>query len=599
MCGILFQISKEKIDIEKFNKALLLQKHRGPDHTGVKQYNDKMFFGHVRLSIIDLPERSNQPMMNDEGSNVIIFNGEIYNYIELKKDLQHKNINFKTEGDTEVLLKSLEFYGIEAIKNFNGAWSFLYYNKKDNKLVLSRDRFGKNPLYYYQDEKTFIVSSEIKSIFYLLQKKRIIRKEQIELFIKYNFLPNDNEKTLYHDIYQLKPGDICEINLNDKNFKIKSFNFNKLSNFLKNNTQLTLKEIIKDSVKVRLRSDVKTAILVSGGLDSAIVSNEANKISSNLVYYKCDFGKDEDDYYASYLSKELNINLIRIPMHPEKNNLLNKIENVIKIFEFPIPINGFTLSSNIIFEKLSKEGVKVVIDGMGADEIYGGYFDRYSLAYINSCIEKFRIFDLIYFIYYSVKYKHSGVLHLLKHTLKKILNFAFKFKFKNKNENPYLTKNQFKNFEDYQLDDNQSGITTLTLKLYNSSAMMNSVEARSPFYDYRHFFNISNDINSKFNKGLNKVLLRKHLPDNLKEIKNRIIKQPFRFGFETYFMKDKKEEIFKSIKNSSIVNSIIRENEVDKLFSDYSSSSSIFIAHRILRLYSVSVFEKIYGSSIK
>ena len=610
MCGILFQISKKKIHREKFKEALLLQKHRGPDHTGIKEYNN-MIFGHVRLSIVDLTSRSNQPMINKDTSNTIIFNGEIYNYLELKDDLENRNINFKTEGDTEVLLKSLELYGIDGIKNFNGSWSFLFFNKKENKIIISRDRYGKNPLYYFKDQNNFIVSSEIKSIFHLLNKDRIIRKDHIESFIKYNYLPNDNEETLYHDIYQLMPGDIGEIDLNKDEYSIKKFNFNKLSNFLEKDKNLSLKEIINDSVKIRLRSDVKTAVLISGGLDSSIVANIANKLSSNLVYYKCDFGKDDDDYYYSnYLCKILKINLIQVPMSPEKNvNLINKILDITKSFEFPIPINGFTLCSNILFERLSKDGVKVALDGMGADEVYGGYFDRYSKAYINSCIEKFRIKDLISFIYYSFKYSHGEILVLLKHTFKKILNFIFKVKFtskfynslgiNNQNESPFFLDSQFKNFKQYQLHDNQCGITSHTLKLYNSSCMMHSIEVRSPFYDFRQIFNIANDINMKFKKGLNKILLRNILSSDLKEIKSRVAKQPFRMGLEEYFMNKKKEEILQSIKHSKIVNSILDEKEVKKLIRTNLLTNSTFSTHKILRLYSVSAFESIYGYSIK
>ena len=171
MCGILFQFLKNGVNKKNFENSLLLQKHRGPDHTGIKQINNHMIFGHVRLSTIDLLTRSNQPMINEETSNLIIFNGEIYNYVELRKRLQEKGLKFKTEGDTEVLLKSLEVNGINAIKYFNGAWSFLFYDVKKNKIIISRDRFGKNPLYFFKDNQNLIVSSEVKSIFHLWNRR--------------------------------------------------------------------------------------------------------------------------------------------------------------------------------------------------------------------------------------------------------------------------------------------------------------------------------------------------------------------------------------------------------------------------------------------
>ena len=172
MCGILFQFSKNKVNEKLFKKSLLLQKHRGPDHTGITKVNDNLIFGHVRLSIIDLPERSNQPMISSDTSNIIIFNGEIYNYIEIKNNLKQQEVIFETEGDTEVLLKAIEKNGISAIKEFNGAWSFVFYERKNNKIIISRDRYGKKPFYYYKDNENLIISSEIKSIFSLLSKKK-------------------------------------------------------------------------------------------------------------------------------------------------------------------------------------------------------------------------------------------------------------------------------------------------------------------------------------------------------------------------------------------------------------------------------------------
>ena len=157
MCGILVSYSKSRlIEINNFKNSLELQKHRGPDNTGIIKVSDKLIIGNVRLSITDLSKNSNQPMLNDQTSNIISFNGDIYNYIELRDYLRKKGINFISKGDTEVLLKYLEFKGLHGIKDLNGKWAFVFYNKKENKLIVSRDRFGKQPLYYYNDNKTII-----------------------------------------------------------------------------------------------------------------------------------------------------------------------------------------------------------------------------------------------------------------------------------------------------------------------------------------------------------------------------------------------------------------------------------------------------------
>jgi len=199
MCGILLSYSKSQlIGIDNFRQSLELQKHRGPDNTGVLRVSDEMIIGNVRLSITDLSNNSNQPMINDETSSIISFNGDIYNYIELRNYLKNKNINFFSNGDTEVLLKYLDLKGIDGIKELNGKWAFVFYNKKENKLIVSRDRFGKQPLYYYKDKEMIILSSEIKSIYNLLKKKRNLRKSIIGEYLKFGYIHNDNEETIYH-----------------------------------------------------------------------------------------------------------------------------------------------------------------------------------------------------------------------------------------------------------------------------------------------------------------------------------------------------------------------------------------------------------------
>ena len=160
MCGILLHYSKaSNIDESKFIKALTLQNHRGPDNLNFKKISDNLIFGHVRLSIIDLSKNSNQPFINQKTNNNLIFNGEIYNYIELKEKLISDGINFSSTGDTEVLLKYIEKYGIDGIEKFNGMWAFAIHLSQKNQIILSRDRFGKKPLYYFQDDKNFIASS--------------------------------------------------------------------------------------------------------------------------------------------------------------------------------------------------------------------------------------------------------------------------------------------------------------------------------------------------------------------------------------------------------------------------------------------------------
>ena len=162
MCGILSWYSKTgDIDENLFKKSLLLQHHRGPDYSKILRISEKNIFGHNRLSIIDLESKANQPMVTN--NSVLVFNGEIYNYKEIREELKNRNVFCDTLSDTEVLLKALDIWGTNILTKLNGMWAISYFKKDENKIILSRDRFGKKPLYYYIDNNDLIVSSEIKS----------------------------------------------------------------------------------------------------------------------------------------------------------------------------------------------------------------------------------------------------------------------------------------------------------------------------------------------------------------------------------------------------------------------------------------------------
>ena len=606
MCGIFFCYSKNKIDEDKFKSSLLLQKHRGPDYTGIKKISSNLIFGHVRLSILDTSAASNQPMISENGSHVMIFNGEIYNYIELRKQFENNNLNFKTQGDTEVLFKLLENFGSDSIQSLNGSYAFVFYNSKDNKIIISRDRFGKKPLYYFEDKENLIISSEIKSIFSYLNKKRIIRKSHLEAFIKYNYLPNSNEETLYYEINQFMPGTITEIELGINSFKKEVSYKNCIENFLDLNSEVNLKELIKDSVKIRLRSDVKTAVLLSGGIDSTAVALNAKEISKDLTFVKGYMGEDEDNFFANELAKNLKINLINIDLRENVEKIIKRIQNITKHLELPIPITGITLATNILYEKIAEMGIKVVLDGNGGDELYCGYTERYLRFYINSCIENYEILNFLKFIYFRKDY-HINLKTILKYSIQKIGNKFFNLNFEEKifngtklslkPINPFLKKNIFKSLEEYQLWDIEFGPVQKMLKLWDNSVMMNSVEARSPLFDYRQIYNIKKNNKEKFYNGYNKYRLRQTLSEKLaRKIKIRKKKQPLKLDVSYDLLKKKNSLIFNDIIESKLVNSCLRKEEII-FFCDKAQIEKY--EKTILRLYSVSTLEKIYDCRVE
>jgi len=471
--------------------------------------------------------------------------------------------------------------------------------------VVSRDRFGKKPLYYFEDKNNLVISSEIKSIFNYLKKQRVLRKSYLKSFIEFNYLSNESEETLYYDIKQFMPGVITEIKLQNI-FSKKILYNNTIKNFLNYNSGLNFEDLIYDSIKIRLRSDVSTAVLVSGGIDSSVIASNAQKMNKNLIFVKGYFGEDKDNYYAKELAKNLKINLINIPINENSDAIIKRIENIIKFMETPIPIVGITIATNIIYEKISKMGIKVVLDGNGGDEIYAGYYDRYSRHFLNSCVENNEILNILKFILYK---KNNGlkISTILKYLLQKIGNYFFKINFDEKIfdktklslklYNPAIKKHIFKNLEQFQLWDVEFGPTQKMLKLWDNSVMMNSVEARSPLFDYRQIYNMNKSNNQKFFKGYNKFKLRNILSSITgNKLKYRKSKQALKWNFMEEFLDKNYLVILNEIKNSNLINSCL---DAKKIVDICNIDSPEFNKDKLLRLYSVAVLEKVYDCRVK
>ncbi|MAE22137.1 MAG: hypothetical protein CMK92_06870, partial [Pseudomonas sp.] len=238
MCGICIWISKKgHIDPNTLKEAISLQNHRGPNGINTIFYDDKKMeflnfnqalneeinlkagFAHSRLSIIDLSSRSDQPMLSDDLQKIITYNGEIYNYKELKQSLESNGKSFRTTGDTEVLLKWLETHNGQKLHQLNGMWSFSYFNKEKEEVIFSRDRYGQKPLLFYSDENNFIAASEYKSIFHILAKKRVVNKNYLLSFLMQKKWPSPkNGETFYKDIFTLLPGETITYNIQKNKF---------------------------------------------------------------------------------------------------------------------------------------------------------------------------------------------------------------------------------------------------------------------------------------------------------------------------------------------------------------------------------------------
>ncbi len=377
MCGILGQISlnnnKTNFSKKKFKDALKLLKHRGPDYSDIFK-SDSFIFGHRRLSILDLNNSAKQPMVSECRKYVITFNGEIYNYQEIKKKLIKKGYKFKTSGDTEVLLNSFIDKGIDCLKDFIGMFAFTVFDGIKNEFFIVRDRIGIKPLYYSTNKNNLIFSSEIKSILELDRKKRKLNIDAISSYLSFRYpILND---TFFENIVSLPPGHFIKISNGKKTLheywnvseKFKEQNNDKGEEYYISQ----IKKILESSVKYRMISDVPFGAFLSGGVDSSIITalmakNQEKPIKTFTIGFNED-GFNEFEYAAKIATKYKTD-------HKEiilsGKDYIKTMEKLIKYKDAPLSVpNEVPL---YLMSKELKKFITVVLSGEGADEIFCGY----------------------------------------------------------------------------------------------------------------------------------------------------------------------------------------------------------------------------------
>ncbi|MEZ5025673.1 MAG: asparagine synthase (glutamine-hydrolyzing) [Chitinophagales bacterium] len=378
MCGILGIFSNKGVQVDKQKVSTLLQ-HRGPDtNGGYTSPNGKLYFHHYRLSILDLSELANQPMVSSCGKYVIIFNGEIYNYLELRQKLLH--FNWKTSGDTELIVELYAHYGEQIIAWLNGMFAFAIYNVETEELVLARDQIGIKPIYYYWDENTFIFSSEIKAIKSILPQKPEVDLTTIPYFLHLGFIPEPH--SIYKNIYKFPSASFCKISLRtykkDKKFietnsywkLYKRLKEKRFSNYKKAVSQL--EELIIDSIDKQLISDVPIGTFLSGGIDSSLVTAIAGKIKKDTINtFSIGYNEKEYDesYYAENVAYFLKTNHHTIKVTQQDVHEL--LPNIIKVYDEPF--SDTSAYPTMLISKFARQHVKVVLTGEGGDELFLGY----------------------------------------------------------------------------------------------------------------------------------------------------------------------------------------------------------------------------------
>lgn len=395
MCGVLGLISREKCNLKNFTFALNTMVNRGPDAYGIKEFiinNTNIILGHRRLSVIDLSSLGNQPMTDNSDNFSIVFNGEIYNFLELKSDLERKGYKFTSRTDTEVLLNGYIEYRQGLVERIEGMFSFGIFDKKKNILTFARDHFGKKPFYYFFNEKYFIFSSELKAIIAFPEIRKLLNIDQTSIikFLFYGYIPSPN--SILTEIKKLEPSTTFQFDISNwiivnkyRYWKVENIEIN---NSIKENVIIDkLDDLIFKSVKKRLISDVPLGIFLSGGIDSSLIAAYMRKITTNVNSFTVsytDYDGDETKY-AKRVSNYLGINSNF--EYFEGNKILKYFFDIMNYMDEPMADPA--IIPLYFISKMAKSKITVALSGDGGDELFGGY-PKYQVQYYAEHLNYFK-----------------------------------------------------------------------------------------------------------------------------------------------------------------------------------------------------------------
>jgi len=600
MCGIFGILSNELPSHCAIKTALDSIRHRGPDDEGYvlirtddgatlplagsdthqevkKRYrgihaahiaNFNVVLANRRLSIIDLSPQGHQPMSYSYGSLWITYNGEIFNYEEIRRELSAKGYSFESHSDTEVILAAYEEWGAECVNRFNGQWAFCIYDKRNKRLFCSRDRFGIKPFYYWFDGTHFAFASEIKALLRIPFVKREINRELMFELIVFHMM-HHSEKTMYKGIYQLQPSHNLTFDLDRQSISIKRYyelSFNdELGRYDERQAFRyadDIRDLLVDAVKVRLISDVPVGSCLSGGLDSSSIVAIINKLLKAGTINERTIGEKQKTFTASFDDSFIDEKLYADEVikhtgvesffvYPTAERLWKELDNF--LFYHDELCKNTNVYAGWEVMRLASRHVKVVLNGQGGDELFGGY-PQYEPVYLADLIRKTRLKDICLFLSgeskrYGLKRSFSG--SVMGCYLAFIPDSLKKFLFRERN------RKTFKHIEHLLgvLDFDESGLKRMTERMRSLNYLLHcditrdylrellkdddrnasafSIENRVPFVDHRLVEYVSGIPSIyKIYNGWSKWLLRLAMRDLLPE---KILWRKDKIGFATPF----------------------------------------------------------------
>ena len=579
MCGILGTIPNTEYN--KFKHALDTLEHRGPDGSGVETIDNEITLGHRRLAIVDI-NHGHQPMFDDTKRYSVVFNGEIYNFIEIRKELEQLGYKFKSNSDTEVLLNAYIKWNDKCVLKFNGMWAFAIWDNHKKELFLSKDRFGEKPLFYADINGKFIFASEMKAIYPFLNQ---VKPSKDFHWMKNNiFAYESTEKCLIDGIKRFPLGS----NGVYKNGKLKTYRYwNTLDHLVdvphNYNEQVDqFRELFLDACKIRMRADVPIGTALSGGLDSSATMSAMAHLSKGQI----DYGKKDwqhafvasfpgtpldESKYAKKVVDNIGIKAEYIDINPI--NHWNKLEDYFYMFEelyitSPIPML-------MTYGAVKSHGTTVTLDGHGADELFSGYGHLLEALWDS----KFNVESTM-----DILNTHIGTLSdnaqfgktnklsiYLNYMSRKIIK-NFLGRGLNSKDMRHINYKKLDNFSQHLYVIFHETILPTLLRNYDRYSMMNSVEIRMPFMDHRVVSYVNSlPHSSKFGNGYTKKMIRDAMdPYMPKEITWRKSKIGFNTPIIDWMQGDLREWFGDTVHDSAFISSELIDNPM-QLKSDIMS----------------------------
>ncbi len=626
MCGItgIINLNKKLIDKKVLKDMTRMLSHRGPDDEGYfigPSQAKNIGLGHRRLSILDLSPLGHQPMFYDNKNLVIVFNGEIYNYLEIRQELSRLGYKFRSQSDTEVILAAYQEWGIECLKRFNGMWAFILYDKKKNEVFVARDRLGVKPVYYSVDKKRILIASEIKAILAHPEIKAKPNKEIIWDYLVTGWLDH-SEETFFENILELRGGNYMVIR--NQKLEIKKYWDLKIQK-ISQNKQANIEQfqnLFMDSVRLRLRSDVPIGTCLSGGLDSSAIVMAINRYLKQgeleqigqwqktfSAIYGLHFPEVDEAKYIREITKKTQAKPYFVK--PSGKNLALEITKLVYHQDQPFSTTSIYAQWNV-FRLAAKKNMKVMLDGQGADELLAGYTGYFGIYFIDLLRRrKIGLFfrELFWFARLHPPF-WKNMLSILNRALRagwlgqKATNFfqssnpsyqVFEKKFLTSFFPPKRKPFSQNYFQSALYNSLMMNLSSL-LRYEDRNSMAFAIESRVPFLDYRlveFIFSVRSDF--KIRNGQTKWIMRQALKGILPEkIRLRQDKIGFATPEEQWLKKDLKKELIncfssKSFASRGLINPQKTLELYEKFCAGHFTDSQLF-----WRLYNLEIWFRVF-----